>query len=302
MNRKHLRKRAASPARRRLAVAAAVIVIGGLIWITRTVTGPHSKHPRKEPNAQLVEELVRRVAVFRAEHRSLDALDAARQLTDASPNDPRWWRLLSGLYEEQDDIVYAIDAYRRALQNELPLADELSMRHKLVEQLMFLGDAPAARHEFKQLETRVEDDASLASRRSEQTRLDVERARLLRLEGHPRGALDSLNRALTTLGDAPLAIRLRGIILMDLGEVENATSDLEHAARELPYDEIVHYTLSAAYRRLGRTKDADRHLQRYQQIHDAHLEIQRIKRDADERPMSDEQRQRLAQLYKAVGK
>ncbi|MEO8495791.1 MAG: BTAD domain-containing putative transcriptional regulator [Planctomycetota bacterium] len=309
MNRKRRRKQVVSPARPRIGIkivaAAVAILLVGLVWIARTALGPRSQHPRdglrEVQSTVLIEKLIQRVAVGRAAHRTSDAIDAARQLADAAPNDPRWWRLLAGLYEEQDDVVHEIEAYRRALRHELPTADVMSLRHKLVDQLVFLGDASEARYEFDQLEAFVAAHVPPKQRRDEQTRLDVTNANLLRLEGQPQQALDSLNRALVTLDDAPLAIRLRGIILLDLGEVESAAADLERAARELPYDEVVHYKLSAAYRRLGRTNDADRHLEKYQQIHDASLEIQSITREVEERPLSDEQQQRLTQLYKEVG-
>lgn len=290
MNRKHRRKRAASRARSRgwLALGAGATLLAGILLVARTATKPDSERSpdgvfEQPGGADPVEELVGLVAVYRAERRSAEAIRTARQLTEASPNDPRWWRLL-------------------ALKNDLPTVDALSMRHKLVDHLLILGDAPAGRREFEQLESMAENTTPQDRWRFEQARLDVHRARLLRLEGHPREALDSLNRALSTLGNVPMAIRLRGILFMDLDEFENAVTDLEYAARELPYDEIVHYKLSAAFRRLRKTDDADRHLQTYQHIHDVRLEIQEIEREAQERPLSHEQRQRLAHLYQQVGK
>jgi len=120
-------------------------------------------------------------------------------------------------------------------------------------------------------------------------------------EGYPRQTLESLNRAFANLGDEPLALRLRGTILMDLGEVESAVADIEHVARALPYDEITHYKLSAAYRRRGRIEDASICMQMYQQIHETRLEIQRITREASVRPLSDKQQRRLTQLHKELG-
>ena len=49
-----------------------------------------------------------------------------------------------------------------------------------------------------------------------------------------------------------------GKILMDHGEVENAIAHLEMAARLNPQADYVHYQLQAAYRKDGRTADADR--------------------------------------------
>ena len=57
-----------------------------------------------------------------------------------------------------------------------------------------------------------------------------------------------------------------GKILMDHGDVHGAIAHLEVAARLKPNTDYVHYQLQAAYRKDGRTADADRELEIYKQI------------------------------------
>jgi Flp pilus assembly protein TadD len=54
-----------------------------------------------------------------------------------------------------------------------------------------------------------------------------------------------------------------GKILLDRGQVADAASHLEVAARLRPETDYMHYQLQAVYRKLGRTADADRELEIY---------------------------------------
>jgi len=57
-----------------------------------------------------------------------------------------------------------------------------------------------------------------------------------------------------------------GKIQLDRGQVEEAVTHLEAAATLLPQTDYVHYQLQAAYRKLGRSADADRELEIYKAL------------------------------------
>jgi Flp pilus assembly protein TadD len=57
-----------------------------------------------------------------------------------------------------------------------------------------------------------------------------------------------------------------GKILLDRGEIRDAIKHLEAAARLSPQTGYVHYQLQAAYRKEGRTGDADRELELYKNL------------------------------------
>jgi Flp pilus assembly protein TadD len=54
-----------------------------------------------------------------------------------------------------------------------------------------------------------------------------------------------------------------GKILLDRGQTDDAITHLEAAARLRPETDYMHYQLQAAYRKQGRTADADRELEIY---------------------------------------
>jgi tetratricopeptide (TPR) repeat protein len=57
-----------------------------------------------------------------------------------------------------------------------------------------------------------------------------------------------------------------GKIQLDRGQAEEAVTHLEAAARLMPQTDYVHYQLQAAYRKLGRSADADRELEIYKAL------------------------------------
>jgi tetratricopeptide (TPR) repeat protein len=57
-----------------------------------------------------------------------------------------------------------------------------------------------------------------------------------------------------------------GKIMLDRGQLKDAASHLEAAARLTPDAYFIHYQLSLAYRKLSRTADADRELAIYKQL------------------------------------
>ena len=56
--------------------------------------------------------------------------------------------------------------------------------------------------------------------------------------------------------------------LLDTGNVDEAVPHLEAAARLDPEKDYIHYQLQAAYRKAGRTADADKELKIYREIKD----------------------------------
>ena len=61
---------------------------------------------------------------------------------------------------------------------------------------------------------------------------------------------------------------LTGKILLARGAAAEAVEHLEIAARLAPSDANVHYQLGQAYQKLGRTSDAQKAFERFQQLKD----------------------------------
>jgi len=76
-------------------------------------------------------------------------------------------------------------------------------------------------------------------------------------------ALRLFQQVVAAYPDYPNAQYELGKILLDRGQLEDALGHLEVAARLSPDVDFMHYQLQAAYRKLGRTAEADRELEIY---------------------------------------
>lgn len=154
----------------------------------------------------------------------------------------------------------AIELYRKVLAAEPTSTRSNTVRHRLIEALVSVGDGPGARSEIEAL-------ARQPLTSEDRVRLLIHRSRCNRLEGRPREALGQLNEALSEIGFMTEAVCERGLIHFDLGNMSAAVKDLEKVVRANPDHEVAHYKLARAYRRLKLTEAADRHYREYQRIH-----------------------------------
>ena len=112
------------------------------------------------------------------------------------------------------------------------------------------------------------------------------------LRADPRAACDYLERSLTLNPDLPQARLAFGRALLRLGETEKAVQQFEQVERLAPEEDSVHYHLARAYRQLGRPKEADAEMARFQQLAKKKAEITnaaaqrqiQMTRDAQEGP------------------
>lgn len=250
-----------------------------------------SDNPQAEYALQML------VAIFHEQQRTDDVLRCAELLVSRAPTRVQNWSQLAAFYEALDQQPDVIDTYRRALQSGVSVVDTLELRHELIEQLILLGDAPEARLELEQLETLV----AVHGQQTDLARVAVHQARLLRLEGRPQEALSAVNNALNVLGDLSVVLRLRGLLLLDLGRYEEARADLRRVLEVTPFDEITHYKLAEAYRRLGKETEAKRHIDEYDRIHRARLEIEKLEAKATTEELTTTDQEQLSALYRELG-
>lgn len=87
------------------------------------------------------------------------------------------------------------------------------------------------------------------------------------LEGSQKEEAIELLRSILTLNpNYPQAQYQLGKVLLEGGNIKEAIEHLEIAARLDSASDFVHYQLQVAYRRAGRTSDANRELQRYKDL------------------------------------
>lgn len=86
------------------------------------------------------------------------------------------------------------------------------------------------------------------------------------LRSDPRAAGDYLQHALALNPDLPQARLAYGRALLRLGETDKAIPQFQQVERLAPEEDSVHYHLASAYRKLGRPKDADAEMARFQEL------------------------------------
>lgn len=194
-------------------------------------------------------------------HRQL--IETIERLTQIAPDEAAYWWSLAQTHEQLENTMAAIHAYESAIENDLPPAEQSQMQHRLVDHCIEAGDAAGARKHL--------DDLRAAGERG--PRIDVYEARLCHLEGHPDQALKPLEAALRELGEIPEALRLRGILNLELGHLEQSAADLKRVIELTPNDEIAFFKLAEAYRRMGQGSSGEQYHKLSAQYHRQYLVI-----------------------------
>lgn len=203
-------------------------------------------------------------SLFHVQGQQENYLNAAEQLTALCPTQSAYWWQLVRIYERQEDDAAAIRTLESALSQPLPHHDRMAMNHQLIEHCISVGDRDRSRHVLRELQANGEHGP----------RLDVYSARILHLEGDVNQALVALRPALQELGEIPEAVRFRGILWEESGELERAVADFRRVIELTPNDEIVHFKLAQTYRRMARIDDdetkrqlGDKHYKEYLRLH-----------------------------------
>ena len=221
---------------------------------------------------RLEERLSLQCQLYAGMNRHKELIDAALELTKIAPETTRWWLQLGSIYAQKQNTLAEIQTYQAALSRAIPVTDIAEVRRRLLDCCIDAGDATLAREQFELLRQANVSDP----------RINVWQARLCHLEGRPAEALAAINAASDQIRDIPEAIRLRGILHLELGHYELAEHDLTRVMAMNPEDEIACFKLAEAWRLLGHQRDdsacverADQYHQRYLNIHNRNL--QRLK-------------------------
>lgn len=220
-------------------------------------------------------------------------IETIERLTRIAPHEAAYWWSLASIHEQLENTTAAIHAYESALANALPVPEQSKMRHRLVDHCIEAGDAVRAQKYMGELRASGEQGP----------RIDVYEARLRHLEGQPDQALKPLETALRELGEIPAALRLRGILNLELGNLEQSAADLKRVVELTPNDEIAVFKLAEACRRLGQAgRDeqyqilATRYHNQYLVIHNRQLRIKELTRKLAQTPDDANLRSELKQL------
>jgi tetratricopeptide (TPR) repeat protein len=244
----------------------------------------------ERPGAESAQALELLMDEYRSEGRQDDVIATARRLTKLEPDDRQHWVVLIALLKATFRETECLEAIRQALEHHPPAEFENEFRHRLVQQLIIAGDFTAAWKELAKLP--VEEGPP---------RIWSYQVDLYRLEGRPETALDVIESAFPGIRDLPAAWYMRGVVKLDLGRIEEAAHDLEHAVKAAPFNALGQFKLSEAYRLLGRDEPARTHRDLGNEISESRRQINQLLKEAHVRRNDRRFCERLASLYEKIG-
>ena len=207
--------------------------------------------------------LVVRCGLSAGTNRIRDLVSGAEELTRLYPEKVQYWWQLASIHEQRENTLAAITTYQAAIRQPLPKLEIIRMRHRILDHAISVGDAVLAREQL-----------SIVARESlPDPRIDVYEARLCHLEGRPAEALVALERALGVLGELPEALRLRGILHLELGNLKQAAADLTRVVSLSPNDEIACFNLAQALKRVGQDQSDTATIQLAEVYHQKYLSL-----------------------------
>jgi Flp pilus assembly protein TadD len=236
--------------------------------------------------------LKRRIGLELKEGSIGDLLDHCKRLERLDPEDPFPWQLEGQLMRRRKQPIAAVRAYLEALKRKPSELQRLSIRVEMVGQLIEGGDLAAAREEMDWL---LGNPATAEAVR-------MKDAYLLRLEGRLDEALAQTDVVLAHSPDPAPALTLRGILQLDLARYAEAADDLSRVAKLQPYNKEARYKLAQAYLKLDRPDDAAKELKASQKLTEAQIEILALEPKLRQNRSDRELRDRLAKLYRQVGR
>jgi Flp pilus assembly protein TadD len=192
-------------------------------------------------------------------HRPKGALEAAKRALSLAPDSARAYGL-KGLAESE--LSQPLDAYQSYLQ---------AVKLDPTDPKALLGLALAQEREGKTQDAQDTFEKGIRQFPSNAVLYQEYGKMLLIFRGDDPEASEAhavalLTKALALDNTLAVAHFELGNLALSKGQLAQAVTHLEAAAKLSPDDSRAHYALSRAYRRLGRVEDADRELKAFQNL------------------------------------
>lgn len=221
-----------------------------------------------------------------------DVLELCREWQAAAPAAALPWAVAAEIEVSKFELGEAIADYQAALRRS-PSSDlEKSMRASLANLLVHTGSVAAARTQFDKL----------LEYGSVRGNVQLDYVRLLRLEGRFDEALAEIKRHLIENGTSSEALKQRGLIQLDLGQLDEAIADLKGAVDGNEFDIGAHHLLAQAYIRQGEPNLAQPHLEKSRRLTEATFRISELNELLLTDPTNAEWARELKALKKALGR
>ena len=210
------------------------------------------------------------------------------QISREATDDPRPDRLLGLIAKDSEQYLKAIGHYRESLHRDPKQPDREKIHNELADSLI--------------KQNLFEDALSVLK--------DCQRsASVLTLEadcqyslGESAKAHNLLNQAMELDPKYVPARLTKGKLLLDAGEADKALMFFKDAVRLDPFNRVTHLQLSQAFRQLGQSEQADKELQRSNEIKSREREFTDLHETAMLKPLDADVRFRLGELAGQLGK
>ena len=221
-----------------------------------------------------------------------EALELCREWKRRVPDAAMPWAITGDRAMASVDFGSSIADYREALRRQPAQDLENGVRSSLAQVLVLSGDVPAARREFD----------LLMKSRPLAGKAQLAYIQLLRLEGRFDEGLVEIEQYLAKSGKNSESLRLRGILLLDLGKPELAVAELKQSVALNPYDVGAQHKLAQAYQQIGDSASAKPHLERAQKLTDATYRIGDVQQRVRAEPTNAAAIQELKELNAILGR
>ncbi len=181
-------------------------------------------------------------------------LDGVNRLGAVAPQSYQFFLLMAQDAESRNFDDEAIKNYEQALR--------LAGEHEPMGVHYALGSLSARNGKFDEASTEFQKELKI----NPNDALSLWKLGETVFHSDPRQARPYLERALQLNPQLPQPALAYGRVLAHLGETEEAIGEFQRVVRLAPEEHTVHYHLFKAYRRLGRTEEADRELALFRQM------------------------------------
>lgn len=212
----------------------------------------------------------------------------AERLLELAPHDALALRTLGRIRERQGNLPLAVQTFQDLVAAR---PDDDAARTDYARLLLQVGDLAAA---DAQLQT-------LASRSPVAPLTRQFQAELLRLRGQAVQALPIVDELLSRAPRDLAALRLRGFLRLDLGDVQGAIDDLSAVVQADPGNEEACYKLGQALLRAGQTEAGRARIARSQELIALRLEAYDKLAELAGRPADTVLRARLVEIFTELG-
>ena len=207
------------------------------------------------------------------------AAQALATLVQVAPQSARVHQVLAQALESQDDVVGAIAQYRKVLEIDPQLLGLHSELGRLI--LVISQQEPARQQAQKEFEAELALNPTDANSEYELGGIYWLRSDLEQAAQHYTRALDFQ----PDFVDAHIAL---GRVLVAQGELEKALRHFLEAVRWDPRSDTARYRLAQAYRKLGRTQEADREREAFQQLRESQAPLRALYQQIQQRSASSQ--------------